>query len=87
MSDPFDDGPKKHDGPTRVGLAAPRPLTSAELEAKYRDMKHDGIELAWPVMFLDEQGKPEPLTDHDRAALAHLGVTEEEYLMIELGES
>jgi hypothetical protein len=50
-------------------------------------MKHDGIELAWPVMFLDEQGKPEPLTDHDRAALAHLGVTEEEYLMIELGES
>ena len=83
MSDPFHTGPKKHDGPTRVGLAAPRPLSSEELVSKYGDMKHDGIELAWPVMFLDENGRPEPLTDHDRAALAHIGVTEEEFYLVE----
>ena len=83
--DPFKSDSAKPEADTKcVGLAVPVPLTSAELEAKYRDMKHDGIELLWPTMFEDEAGHVEPLTPHDIAALKHLGVTVEEYYSIEL---
>jgi hypothetical protein len=67
-----------------VGLAVPVPLSSIELEAKYHDMKHDGIELQWPVTFEGADRHLEPLTPHDIAALKHLGVTVEEYYLIEL---
>lgn len=82
--DPFDGGKPSDNRPRSVGLAAPRPLTSAELQEKYGPMNHGGIELAWPVRFESAKGEGDPLSDHDRAALAHLGVTESEYLEVEL---
>jgi hypothetical protein len=87
MKNPFDDGgggKPPDDRPRRVGLAAPRPLSSAELEAKYGTMNHGGIELAWPVRFESDKGEGDPLTDHDMIALKHLGVSVEEYLEVEL---
>jgi len=82
MNDIFDDKPTD-ERPRKVGLAAPKPLTSAELEAKYGSMKHGGIELMWPVRFEDENGKSE-LNEHDHAALKQLGVSELEYCEVEL---
>jgi hypothetical protein len=84
--DPFQsDGIEKPEADTKsAGLVVPIPLTSGELEAKYGDMKHDGIELQWPLMFEDAAGHVEPLTPHDIAALKHLGVTLAEYYQIEL---
>jgi hypothetical protein len=86
MKNPFDDsgGKPPDDRPRRVGLAAPRPLSSAELEAKYSAQNHGGIELAWPVRFENDKGVGDPLSDHDMAALKHLGVSVEEYLEVEL---
>lgn len=85
MSDPFNDDAIKREADTKsVGLAVPAPLGSAELEAKYGLMRHGDLELAWPVLFEDAAGHVDPLSDHDVAALAHVGVSPEEYYVIEL---
>ena len=63
-----------------VGLAVPAPLGSAELEAKYRLMRHGDLELAWPVLFEDAAGHVNPLSDHDVAALAQVGVSYKDIL-------
>ncbi len=83
MSNPFDNKPKKS-GPRKVGLATPRPLTSAELAEKYGMMRHDGIEISWPMQFEDADGHLEQLTPTDIKGLAHVGVTVEEFYLIEL---
>jgi hypothetical protein len=86
MKNPFDDGGGKppDDRPRRVGLAAPRPLSSAELQETYGPMNHGGVALAWPVRFENDKGVGDPLSDHDLAALHHLSVSVEEYLEVEL---
>lgn len=83
MINPFDTKPKKS-GPRKIGLATPRPLTSAELAEKYDTMRHDGIEISWPTLFEDADGHLEPLTPTDIRGLAHVGVTVEEFYLIEL---
>jgi hypothetical protein len=84
--DPFkSDSIEKPTADTKsIGLVVPVPLSSAELEEKYRDMKHDGIELLWPVIFEDQDGHMGDLTPHDLMALKHLGVSVEEYYAVEL---
>lgn len=86
-NNPFDDGPKKSDGPKTIGLAVPAPLSSAELEAKYGGMKHDSIEILWPTLFEGADGHLEPLTPHDLVALKFLGVTPEEFYLVELDDA
>lgn len=83
MTDDIFDSKPRDDRPRSVGLAAPRPLSSAELQEKYGRMNHAGVELMWPVRFEDEHGKSD-LTDHDTVALARLSVTVEQYLEVEL---
>jgi len=88
MSNPFDgDGPKKPEGPVRIGLAAPKPLTSAELEAKYANVRHDTIEILWPTQFDDADAHLEPLTVSDIRNLTKLGITVEEYYAVELSRT
>jgi hypothetical protein len=88
MSNPFDgDGPKKPDGPVKIGLAAPRPLTSVELAEKYAGIRHDTIEILWPTQFLDADGHLEPLTTSDIRNLTKLGVTIEEFYAVELSRT
>jgi hypothetical protein len=86
VKNPFDDsgGKAPDDRPRRVGLAAPRPLTSAELQEKYGAMNHGGVELAWPVRFENDKGEGDPLSDHDLAALRHLSVSVEQYFEVEI---
>jgi len=86
MSDPFIDEAveREHDGTKSVGLCVPMPLTSAELEEKYAAMRHDGLELSWPVLFEDADGHIDPISDNDVAALARVGVTPEEFYAVEL---
>jgi len=85
MSDPFNDDAIKQEADTKsVGLAVPAPLGSAELQAKYNDMRHGDLELAWPVLFEDAAGHVDPLTDNDIAALARVGVTPTEFYTVEL---
>ena len=84
--DPFNsDSIDKPEADTRsIGLCVPTPLSSADLEAKYGAMRHDGIELLYPTQFEDADGHLDKLTAHDKAALKHLGITEEEYYILEL---
>ena len=88
-NDPFKDGKisgAQPAGKKRGGLVVGPALTSAELEAKFGAMTHHDLPIAWPVQFLDEHGRPQALSPGDVAMLAHIGVTEEEFWLIELGD-
>jgi len=82
LDDIFND--RKQDAPKKIGLVVPEPLSSAELEEKYATWRHDGIEILWPTMFEDQYGHISELTPHDLLALKHLGITVEEFYLVEL---
>jgi len=86
--DPFLNDYARPEADTKsVGLAVPTPLSSAELEAKYGEMRHGDLELAWPVAFEDQAGHLDTLSDNDVAALAAVGVTPQEFYLVELSRA